>query len=548
MPPGSLPHPPDLDYVGYLRVRSEDGPDDPAAADAVISTQAGASEGPASLDPLARNTVRELRRHGIRAEFWVMDRRDNRVKDATGLAAAVEAGDYRIALDYYYRGGEAGGRRFDGFTVRGERANLLADYGLRQLIEDWHFIHTRELPDPSLRRRKLFIGGHSYGGQMIALYASWDFGDRGDDTDAGSNQIAGYVSVDGPMHTRIAPGHIPVFSQAIRMFWDSPLGAMPVEVVNQGLRLGVLPRTVALPNVLDAFTTDIPPEVLPNPFPDIATMLNVIGIAARFEPEAESLLPHELPQLWLWETLGRVIFGGGIPEMISNQPNFRDFRMTNAAVLGATYSSHGVGSFFATAFGTYDGGPVVERKVPFGTEFNAIPLLGWGTSFATWVPRMAMAEPGRLYTWRNYDRVGEPYDFPQRAANGGPFSTPAHQHCDARQIAAAVGAARLGFLEPYVSTRQYTDELFMLSGNRSGDFRFLRFEDFRGRVPGIQLVSAQLWGKFRWIPGFVEPDAVLVADYSHQDMINAAAVQNDGTPDPVMWHTADFVQRTLEIL
>ncbi|MEC3919357.1 hypothetical protein [Nocardia sp. CDC160] len=542
MPADALPHPPECDYLSFLRFRWADGPADPAAADAVLSTQAGAAEGPASLDPLARNTVRELAARGIHAEFWVMDRRDNTAKDSTGFEAAVAAQDYRVAYDYYFGNRPVNGRTFDGFTLTGERANVLADVGLRRVMEDWHFINSHEIPDPVLRRRKLFVGGHSYGGQITALYLAWDFGDRGDVADAGCGQSAGYVSFDGPLPIRVVPDNIPAFSEAVRMGWDGP-GQLPVGAVNEGLRLGVLPRTVALPNIFDGL---VPKDLVPTPAAEIGAMLNIFGLAARFAPDDESIFPRELPRNWKWELLGRIFFGGDPVNMLTQQTGFRDFRMTNMAVLGGIFDGQGLPfALAAPNFGTLDGGPVAERKFPIGPDFNGIPLIGWATSFLTWQPRFTPTSTGHLYTWRNYDRMGEPFEFPGLTADGRSLNSPIEEHCDANQIARACGTGRLGYLEPYVSAKQYTDEIFMLTGDRSGDFRFIRFEDFRSRVPGIQMVSAQLWGKFRWIPGFIEPDAILIDHYSHSDMINAAAVQNDGRPDQVMWNTVGFIQRTL---
>ncbi|MFI9511300.1 twin-arginine translocation signal domain-containing protein [Nocardia sp. NPDC052566] len=547
MPARAMPHPPEVDYLSFLRFRLAAGPDDPGAADAVISAQAGAGEGASSIDPVARNTVRELGRRGVRAEFWCMDRRFNALIDTTGTQAAVAARDYTVAWNYYFHGAEIDGRRFAGFTLRDERSAVLADIGLRQIMEDWHFINANEIPDPAVRRRKLFAGGHSYGGQIIALYASWDFGDRGDLADAGCSQLAGYVSIDGPMPIRVPLQDIPQLTQALRIGWDSAVGTMSVDAVTEGLRRGILPRTAMVPDMLTPLLDLLPKDAVPNPIPELATLINIIGIGARFQPDEESVLPRELPRTWFYEAVGRVLFGGDIANVLTGQRNFRDFRFTNEAVLGCFYDASLLGSAIATSFGTLDGGPVAERKFPFGTEFNTVPVLGWATSVVSWQPRMMPTEPGRLYRWRNYDRVGEPYEFPQVAADGGPLARPEQQHCDARQVARAWGTGRLGFVDSYMSMRQWTDEMFMLTGNRSGDFRFIRFEDFRTRLTGIQLVSEQLWGgKMGWLPKFLEDDRILVRDYSHQDMINAAPRQNDGSPDPVMSSIADYIVRTID--
>ncbi len=192
----ALPHPPECDYLSYLRWRSVDGPTDSASADRILVAQPGLSASAGALESVARNTVSAAAADGSHIEFWALDRRSNCLEDHTGTQAALAAGDLAVAADYYYGGSEINGRKFAGFAD-GDRTAWLADQSLEATLRDQYDLLRAELPDQQLRKQKVLCGGHSLGGSITGFFAEWDF-DGNPETldDAGYNQCAGYFALD----------------------------------------------------------------------------------------------------------------------------------------------------------------------------------------------------------------------------------------------------------------------------------------------------------------------------------------------------------------
>ena len=174
LPASAGPHPAACDWLSYLRYRDRDGPDSAAQADRILVAQPGILEGAGAFDSVARNTVVQAARLGEHIEFWALDRRSNCLEDHTGVAAAVAAGDYRVAVDYYYRHATVGGHRFAGY-LGNDQITWLQHIGLDQTLQDEYDLLVAELPDQRVRADKVLCGGHSLGGVLTGLFAVHDF-------------------------------------------------------------------------------------------------------------------------------------------------------------------------------------------------------------------------------------------------------------------------------------------------------------------------------------------------------------------------------------
>lgn len=517
LPPGLPAHPAACDQLSYLRYRTVGSPDDPAQADAVVSLQPGATGGAASLDNLARNTLRLLAAEGRQVEVWAMDRRGNCVEDRHGIEAAIAARDHRLALDYYWGGKTVAGKRFGGFLSNAEQ-RLLVDFGVKRTVDDWHFVHTHELPDAVVRQEKLVIGGHSLGSILASFYAAWDFdGNAATVTDAGYKQIAGYVGLDGPLGTD------PLLVQAIPGVAEeaAAVGTMSYEGVNLLLRLGLLPRSAIEGPLGDAQNL---------------TLLNTAGVAARFAPEAESDIPRRIPRTAGFNLVLRLVFSQTWANFLTGWPDFRNSRLTNEAVLGALQDDNSFPTVLHSSFGTFGGGPVAEKHVPLDTQLNDIPGVGLVARVLSPRPRVLPTDQSRLYGWRNYDELSAPLWF----------TSPDEEVSDIADVARVVGSGHINFTEEYWPTRQATDVLYAYLGTRTGDLRQLVHDDFPGQVPGVWVVSENLWAQFADLGIGHGPEPVVVAPgYGHNDIITAAAVQNDGEPEIVSTTVAAFVTEVL---
>ncbi|MDX6644247.1 MAG: hypothetical protein QOD76_2209, partial [Solirubrobacteraceae bacterium] len=227
--PKAVGAPAACDWIGYLRYRIQKGPSDPSHAAAVLVAMPGFLGGASPFDAVARNVIHMAALRGRYFELWALDRRANCLEDHTGIDAAARAHDYRVALGYYYGGQEIHGRRFAGFLTSAD-VPYLAEFGLAQAMHDEYAVITRGMPDPAVRRRKVFCGGHSLGGSLTAAFASWDF-----QGDAGYNQCAGFFALDTTVSNNLGGG--------LKM--GGLKGDALYSAETEGIRSGAVPRLAA---------------------------------------------------------------------------------------------------------------------------------------------------------------------------------------------------------------------------------------------------------------------------------------------------------------
>ncbi|GAB2851869.1 hypothetical protein GCM10027074_18250 [Streptomyces deserti] len=506
LPKEAGPRPAACDWLSYLRYRAAGGPQASADADRILVAQPGILEGAGAFDSVARNTVARAAEQGLHIEFWALDRRSNCLEDRTGIAS----GDQHTAVDYYYRGKEVDGRTFDGYVGNGQ-LRWMAKLGIEQTVRDQYDLLAAELPDQGLRKRKVLCGGHSLGGVITGYFATADFdGNRTTTQDAGHNQCAGYFALDTTVSTSLADlnGSIPDDTNLP----DIGLGHGAIQA---GLDSGVLPRALSAPVLLN---------------PETMTLLAIAGLGALQDPDAEADLPRRLPANLNIEATNRFLFSEDTATFLTGSPAVKDFRLTNAAMLGALLDDHSVPlAFLQTSVGFFDGGPIADKNFPvangssqqaglFGTEYKAIPD----------------RPHGPLYTWRNYDRVGDPDDPGYRSADGTPFTNAGKEVTDIRQLARSLAEQPLDFTEQYFPTKLVTDLQLATSPQVK---KLVVHPGGLTANPTLTVLAGEglLAGR---VPADLNP---VVADgYQHLDVLTAAPVQNDGRPEPVSTHLARF--------
>ncbi|MFI0515002.1 hypothetical protein ACH3Y9_33050 [Streptomyces sp. WSLK1-5] len=496
------------DWLSYLRYRSADGPAAAADADRVLIAQPGILEGAGAFDSVARNTVARAAEQGLHIEFWALDRRSNCLEDRTGIAS----GDQHTAVDYYYRGKQVQGRTFAGF-VGNDKLGWMARLGIEQTVRDEYDLLTAELPDPGVRRNKVLCGGHSLGGVVTGYFATADFdGDPATTADAGRNQCAGWFALDTTVSTSLGD-----LSGSIPDDTGLPDVGLGYGVVQTGLDSGVLPRSLSAPVLLN---------------PETMTLLAIAGVGALQDPGGESDLPARLPATANIEATNRFLFSKDTATFVTGTPAVKDFRLTNEAVLGALMDDQSVPlAFLQSSVGFFDGGPVTDKNFPaangssaqpglFGTEYKAVPA----------VPH------GPLYTWRDYDRVGDPDDPGYRSSDGTPFTAAGKEVTDIQELARSMAAQPLDFTEQYFPTKLVTD----LELSTSPQVRKLVVHpDGLTAHPTLTVLAGDglLAGR---VPADLHP---VVADgYQHLDVLTAAPVQNNGRPEPVSTALTEFAR------
>ncbi|GCB47495.1 alpha/beta hydrolase [Streptomyces sp. NL15-2K] len=107
-------------------------------------------------------------------QVWAFDRREENLADRTGFATPDPAAYY---LDGHYRSQDPAA------------SGYAADWGLRLTLED---LRTVVLAAGAGGRRRVVLGGHSWGATTVLAYAAWDF-----DGHPGYRDLAGLALIDG---------------------------------------------------------------------------------------------------------------------------------------------------------------------------------------------------------------------------------------------------------------------------------------------------------------------------------------------------------------
>ncbi|MER6711028.1 hypothetical protein [Streptomyces sp. NPDC000877] len=508
LPESAGPRPAACDWLSYLRYRSADGPAASADADRILIAQPGILEGAGAFDSVARNTVARAAGQGLHIEFWALDRRSNCLEDRTGIAS----GDQHTAVDYYYRGKQVDGRTFDGFAEN-RQLGWMAKLGIEQTVRDQYDLLAAELPNQAQRKRKVLCGGHSLGGVITGYFAAADFdGDRATTSDAGYNQCAGYFALDTTVSTSLAD-----LSGSLPDDTNLPDIGLGYGVIQAGLDSGVLPRTLSAPVLLN---------------PETMTLLGIAGMGALKNPDAEATLPRYLPSNLNIEATHRVLFSKDTAAFLTGKPAVKDFRLTNGAVLGALLDDNSVPlAFLQTSVGFFDGGPIADKSFPVANGGTEQPGL-YGTAYKAIPDR----PQGPLYTWRTYDRVGDPDDPGYRSADGTPFTGPGEEVTDIRQLARSLAEQPLDFTEQYFPTKLVTDLQMSTSPQVK---KLVVHPDGLKANPVLTVLAGEglLAGR---VPPELRP--VIADGYQHLDVLTAAAEQNDGRPEPVSTGLAAFAR------
>jgi hypothetical protein len=515
LPLSAGPRPPACDWLRYLRYRDRGGPAQSARADRILIAQPGILEGAGAFDSVARNTVAEAARRGSHIEFWALDRRSNCLEDRTGVRAGLAAGDVRVALDYYYRGRAVDDRRFAGF-LGNSQVGWLARVGLEQTVRDQYDLLVAELPDQATREHKVHCGGHSLGGVITGYFAVWDFdGDRRTTADAGYRQCAGYFALDTTISTSLAD-----------LSGATPEGMLPdvglgYALVQAGLETGALSRTVSGPALINAETMNL---------------LAIAGLAARTDPGGATLLPA-LPSNPNIDTTQRILFSKDFLTFLTGSPSVREFRLTNAAVLGSLLDDNSQPlSFMAASAGFFDGGRIADKDFPLPGDLARDPALGPLAGLLGDRPLGIPDEPnGPLYTWRNYDRIGAPDDPGYRTSDGELFATQAEEVTDLPELARSFAEHPLDFTEQYFPTKLVSD---IQLGTAPEISRFVAHPGGLTARPVITLLAGNGLLAGRTLPP--EYNVRVAPGYEHLDVLTAAPVQHGGRPEIVSTALARF--------
>lgn len=529
-------HLPECDSVSFLRLKHIGGPVDPSDADKVLTAQPGVLEGASAFYNVGSNLVhRAWVEKGKNIEFWAVDRRANCMEDIGGLLHAKATGDMSKALDYYYGGSTYMGKQFGGFYSK-DSADMkwMAKNGLDLTVKDWNQIITRGMPSQTVRKQKMYCGGHSLGGIITGAYADYDFdGNPNTLADAGYNQCAGYFGLD-------------------TLVTDDP-----VKLRQLGPTLGSTSIANGVTSGFDTLVGSglIAPFVdLPVINPEIMLLLTGIGLAADIDPSGEQTLIHEVPQSSDVKLAMKVLFSRNLSNFVSGTPAADDFRWSNTAMLGGALDDNSMPlSIVQTSMGFFDGGPVAEKNFPLPNVVGSIPGLEWLTNgvlgtghlaiptdygkHCTWVI-FCWYTPGTgpIYKWRNYNQLAG-VSIP-RDSLGNPYTSPAKEVSDVGDVARSLSAAPLNLVEIYFPMKLNIDAFAGLAGATSA----VPGQIHAGGVaanPQINIIAGD--GPVKSVAAIFSPSSPVIPGYQHLDVLTAAPVQNNGQPEAVTTKLLDFL-------
>jgi len=503
-------------------------PVDTVGTDAFLLLIPGELEGNACFRNIGRQLVyiaKTMRDTAV--EVWAFDRRSNCLEDLTGLNAAEQLRDSKVAIDYYWNGVEIEGRKFTGY-LNNDDLPFLSEFGLQLIAEDIYTILTTMVPDQSVRQRKVFVGGHSLGGPMTAVFAGWDFdGDPATLDDAGYRNCAGFVALD-TMITAKGSG----FNPFLALFPDGTFGptdnlsAASYSKAVEKLRSGTLPRTLPLSSL--------------GLCPETYTMLEIVGMRANWAPETESTVFSDIPYSKNINFLLRVLHSKNAMSFLVARPSILDTRYTNEALLGVIFDDNFMPiDFMQASLGFLSGKAAVSAK--------NFPLPGALNKFAgnnrlfiaddTGIP----AGTGPLYQWANFDQIGESTDPNFTSLNGLlTYTTMEEEVSDIRDFSLMLFDGPSNLVDWYLPTRLMLDLKAAGSpGNADYGFNFLHGDAAADALPMIGFSRSHGAAVMRDIHD--DDDFLILEGYNHFDPLTAAADRSARRANEVIDPLLDFI-------
>jgi hypothetical protein len=418
-----------------------------------------------------------------------------------GLRLARETGNLHDLVDYYYRNKPYHGQYFQGYIKPlTDDAKWLVEMGMEQTLKDWNDVITRGIPDPSVRRQKVYIGGHSLGGFLTGAYACADFdGDPTTLDDAGYNQAAGYFALDSLITSDplllVEGGDSASLSYLLGKI---PEGAVPL------MRLGLFERFISIPGIIT---------------PEIMNLLTGVGYAASVAPNAESDLVSYLPATKSVEYCYRFYHSQNIWDYLEYKPTLYKFRYTNQALMALFMDDNAMPiNIIQASLGFFAGGSVAEKDFPLGSGGTLAIANNSGTRL----------KKGPLYKWTNYNKIST-VTIPNND-DGVPFTTAAKEVTDANDLARSLGALPMDFVEKYFPMRLAVESMM-------GSDVVVHPEGVSMR-PIIDIISGD---GAKLGEDQLPADSPVISGYNHLDVLTAAAVQNDGQPEKVTTHLLNFI-------
>ncbi len=556
--------PEECDYIKFLRFKLRDSNYDPEDVSTYTNTDAfllmapGILEGANGFEYIARNLVYIAKEYNLlNVEVWAMDRRNNCLED-TSMEEYLEQiyyeGHYKdntyttveekhdgvvdLAIAYIYEGEVLpNGKKFAGF-LKNKDVPYLSEFGLKLDTEDMFSIIMKMVPDLEVRQKKVFVGGHSLGGIHTSMFAGWDLdGDPETLDDAGYMNCAGIFCFDST---------VAATSEVIQPFVDLlPVG---IKDLIENMTEGVYQLIVG------GLRTGLFPPLLPFPFFDaeIMAITELVGCLADWFPDHEFTAIHKIPMNWNLETTIQLLHSRTAEQFLQYNPTMKDFRYTYETLVGALFddSMSPVG-MIQTSLGHLYGGPVVRKNFPIPDVLQDIPVLSdfLGAAFSTndlYIPadEGVVDEDGNgpLYTWANFDEIGNADDPVFQNIDGTiTYTTMESELVDMQDFARALHIGPSNLVEWYFSTRPIIDIMAAtLSYGPKYGLNFIH-KDKVDDLPIIEFVGDEGVVASPIIQALLPGEPELLKGVNHMDPMFMSANTSSHRENEIIQPLIDFV-------
>lgn len=511
------------DDIRFLRFKLRSMPEDASRADAALIMIPGVVEGANGFEHIARQMIYIAKTQYDKSfEVWAFDRRNNCLEDTTGIDAAEQAASIdaaeKVFIDYYYNGKAIDGKVFQGF-LKSRDMPYVSEFGLKMDTEDIYKIITTMIPDPEIRRKKVFVGGHSLGGMHTSMFAGWDFdGDPTTTDDAGYRNCAGIFALDSTLTSmtdfdlsNLIPGASGDLSQKAY--------EKNVSRIRENKIIRVIP-------FLDG---------------EVGALMEAVGFLAHSAPDAEATAVKNVPYSKNVDLLNKIFHSRTTARFLTGADDIKKLRYTNEALLGVLFDDdYAPAGMIQVSMGFLNGAPVVEKNFPLMEGLEKLPKI-WEllTSFTGDAQLYIAAESGRrapLYTWANFDEVGTAADPDYQSTDGSlTYTTISDVVSDIQDFARALHIGPSNLIEWYFSTRRLVD--LLAAGQPFGP------------AYGLNLMHAEQIAKLPQIEFPAEDSMMHLSDskypllpgFNHMDPMFAAVDRPDFKSNRVIKPLIEFV-------
>lgn len=505
-------------------------------ADAVLMLIPGMQAGANVLTYLAEQLVFDSARlRDANLHVVTLERRNQCLVDDRGLELAEATGNILDAKAYYYDGAAIDDTQFQGY-YRDRDVPFLTEFGLNRVLTDMYSVARHIYPDADVRREKLFIGGHSLGGNLTSAFMGWDFdGNPATLDDAGYRQAAGFVRLDisvTPKDPALDP-FLVYGSNGFAINPDNEANKNHRFEVHQ-MELGLKPRINRLPGAT----------------PETFMLVELVGMLAHQAPDEEATLVRDFDLGGGPSLLLRLIHSGDTLNFITNKPNIFDFRYTNEALFGVILDDDFMPiTILQGSMGFVTGGPTRTKSFPTNDVIKNLAasvdqFLGFLlTDAELFIPTDAGPNRdslgnGPLYRWANYDEIGNQRDPLFKSESGNEvFTEYLEEMSDIAQVARISYVGKTNFTEWYMPQRMSMELGLISQPDVITGLPFYHYATARS-MPLFEIVGTQSFAYSETAP----VGTLRIAEgYNHVDILTAANDTPSHRENEVIPPLLDFV-------